>query len=217
MHGSSTACEVQQYTKAPNHPSSFANMAATLPTLRTTRLEMRPLGPEDKEFLFQLDSDPVVMKYIYTGKPLDRETSEMIHKHLVEIPASGPGFGCWVGVAGDDLVGWWVLAPSQTTDDPPQVNKERAEYGMRITPKFWGQGYAKEGSRAVLRHAFEDLAVKEVYGETMAVNAGSRATMAGCGLKHVRTFHNKYDDPPPGIEEGEVEYRITRDEWSALQ
>ena len=65
------------------------------------------------------------------------------------------------------------------------------------------------------KYALEDFGADELYGETMAVNAGSRATMAKCGLKHVRTWHNKYEDftPPAGIEEGEVEYRVTKEEW----
>lgn len=86
---------------------------------------------------------------------------------------------------------------------------------MRVAPKFWGKGYAKEGLRAMIKYTLEDFGAEEVYGETMAVNAGSRATMAKCGLKHVRTWHNKYEGftPAPGIEEGEVEYRMTRDEW----
>jgi RimJ/RimL family protein N-acetyltransferase len=52
-----------------------------------------------------------------------------------------------------------------------------------------------------------------VIGETMTVNAASRAVMAGCGLKHVDTVFNTYDTPPPGIEEGEVRYSISKDEW----
>jgi hypothetical protein len=41
--------------------------------------------------------------------------------------------------------------------------------------------------------------------------------MAGCGLRHVRTFHLAVDDPLPGTEHGEVEYAITRAEWLARQ
>ncbi|UZP32832.1 hypothetical protein NXS19_000648 [Fusarium pseudograminearum] len=81
----------------------------------------------------------------------------------------------------------------------PEVNKKRVEFGLRILPKFWGQGYAKEGSRAVVKHGLEDLNVEEVFGETMAVNQGSRVIMEKIGLKHVRTFYNKYDTPPPGL------------------
>jgi RimJ/RimL family protein N-acetyltransferase len=52
-----------------------------------------------------------------------------------------------------------------------------------------------------------------VIGETVTINKASQAVMAGCGLKHVETFFNKYDTPPPGIEEGEVRYLISRQEW----
>ncbi|KAF4472712.1 GNAT family acetyltransferase [Fusarium albosuccineum] len=185
-------------------------------TLRTARLELVPLSPDHGDYVYQLDSDAEVMKYIGYGKPLSASDSAIVHKLLLETATFGSGLGCWAGFAGDEFVGWWVLAPSQSSDTPPQVNKKRVEFGLRLLPKFWGRGYAKEGSRELVRHGLEDLDIEEVFGETMAVNEGSRAIMAKIGLRHVRTFHNKYDNPPPGIEEGEVEYRITRDEWAAL-
>lgn len=186
-------------------------------TLTTARLEMVPLGREHGDFLYQLDSNPDVMKYIGYGKPLTAEESGIVLNHLLDTAMPGSGLGTWAGFAGGEFVGWWVLAPSQSDDTPPKLLQERTIFGFRIAPNFWGKGFAKEGSRELLKHGFQDLGVKEVFGDTMAVNAGSRATMATCGLRHVRTFHNQYDNPPPGIEEGEVEYRITKDEWLALR
>ena len=49
----------------------------------------------------------------------------------------------------------------------------------------------------------------------MAVNAGSRGVLASVGLSFVRTFHEVFDDPVPGTEQGEVEYAVTRAEWRA--
>ncbi|OBT53568.1 hypothetical protein VE04_07160 [Pseudogymnoascus sp. 24MN13] len=192
----------------------------TLPqgTLRTARLELRPLGLEHEELTRQLDFDPDVMKYVLFGRALTLDESIETHKWLLNAATIVPGLGCWAGYVGDDFVGWWVLAPSQSNagqDGPPQYNRERAEFGWRLLPKFWRKGYAKEGSFELLRHAFQDLGLKEVGGDTMSVNAGSQATMASCGMKKVRTYYTKYDNPPPGIEDGEVEYVITKDEWKA--
>ncbi|KAE8329986.1 major facilitator superfamily domain-containing protein [Aspergillus sergii] len=184
--------------------------------LRTERLELVPLGPEHSDFTKMLDKDPQVMKYIGFGKPLDDEQAKEVHKWLLHAATLVPGFGCWVGFAGGEFVGWWVLAPCPSEGTPEQFRSDRSEFGYRLLPKFWRQGYAKEGSRELLRHAFQDLGLSEVFGETMAVNVASRAVMAACGLKHAYTFHNKYDTPPPGIEEGEVRYQITKDEWMAI-
>lgn len=71
-----------------------------------------------------------------------------------------------------------------------------------------GKGFAKEGAREMVRHAFRDLELAGLIGETMTVNAASRAVMAGSGLKHVDTFFVTYVTPPAGIEEGEVRYSI---------
>jgi RimJ/RimL family protein N-acetyltransferase len=63
------------------------------------------------------------------------------------------------------------------------------------------------------RHGFEDLGLRRIFAQTMAVNAGSRATTAAAGLTYVRAFHETHDDPVPGHEQGEVEYEIRRDTW----
>jgi RimJ/RimL family protein N-acetyltransferase len=190
-------------------------------TLHTQRLRLQPLGPEHKAALYNLDTNREVMRYIFTGNPLTAEESTMVFNHLLQIAETDDRLGCWVGYSGNQFVGWWVLAPSenkiesQDTETLPNTNSDRVEIGMRVAPNVWGQGYAKEGLQAMLKYCVEDLGAEEVYGETMAVNMGSRAAMAKCGLKHVRTWHNKYEDftPAPGIEEGEVEYRMTREEW----
>jgi RimJ/RimL family protein N-acetyltransferase len=85
--------------------------------------------------------------------------------------------------------------------------------GYRLRRSTWGKGYATEGSRALVRKAFEELAVQRVFAETMAVNLASRRVMEKAGLRFVRTFHLTWDDPIPGTEHGEVEYELTAADW----
>lgn len=37
--------------------------------------------------------------------------------------------------------------------------------------------------------------------------------MENAGLKCVRTFHPRWEDPLPGTEHSEVEYALTKDDW----
>lgn len=190
-------------------------------TLHTQRLKLQPLGPEHQNALYNLDTNRDVMRYIFTGNPLTKEQSTELFDELLRIAETDDRLGCWVGYSGNEFVGWWTLGPSviktegQDKEALPITSDKRVEIGMRVAPNVWRQGYAKEGLQAMLKYCMEDLGAEEVYGETMAVNMGSRNAMARSGLKHVRTWHNKYEDftPAPGIEEGEVEYRVTRGEW----
>lgn len=189
--------------------------------LNTQRLKLQPLGPEHKNALYDLDTNRDVMRYIFTGNPLTKEQSTELFDYMLEVAETDDKLGCWVGYSGNEFVGWWLLAPSESKTEGqdkealPTTSDKRVEIGMRVAPNVWGRGYAKEGLQAMLKYCVEDVGAEEVYGETMAVNMGSRNAMARCGLKHVRTWHNKYEDftPAPGIEEGEVEYRVTREEW----
>jgi RimJ/RimL family protein N-acetyltransferase len=92
-----------------------------------------------------------------------------------------------------------------------------AELGYRLCRSAWGRGLATEGSRALVRHAFDTVGVRRVWAETMAVNDRSRAVMAKAGLRYVRTFHLTFDDPIPGTEHGEVEYELRREDWPRVR
>lgn len=178
------------------------------PVLTTERLVLVPLGDEHVDLEIDLDSDPEVLRYLF---PRPRTADEVRARH-VERVAEGrevAGLGMWMGFltgAPQDatgFVGLFMLTP----------HGEEAELGYRIRRDRWRQGFAREGSLALLEHAFATVGLDRVVAQTMAVNAGSRAVMASVGLTFVRSFTEQFDDPVPGTEHGEVEYAVTRAEW----
>jgi RimJ/RimL family protein N-acetyltransferase len=184
----------------------------TQATLSTQRLHLRPLAPEHLDLEVALDSDPQVMRYLSAGRPRPYEDILRAHHRRLATAKANPGFGFWSGFVHETFVGWWLL---ETEFDDGIARPGEAEIGYRLLPGFWRQGLASEGAAELLRHAFTDLTVRRVFGQTMAVNEGSRATMSRIGLRQVRTFHQEWDEPIAGHELGEVEYAITRDEWLA--
>ena len=97
----------------------------------------------------------------------------------------------------------------------PEDADDEPELGYRLNAAAWGQGYATEGSRALIRKAFEAFGARRVHATTMAVNVGSWRVMEKAGLRHVRSFHQPWPDKIEGEEHGDVEYALTRDEWEA--
>jgi RimJ/RimL family protein N-acetyltransferase len=182
--------------------------------LTTDRLVLRRFTVADVDLLHELDADPAVMRLLTNGKPTPRRTvrDEILPKIINGYEAS-PAHGRWAAVerSTGDFLGWLALAR------PDDGDLSQADLGYRLRRAAWGQGYATEGSRALIRHAFTESGLWRVYADTMAVNSASRRVMEKAGLRYVRTFHLQFDDPIPGTELGEVEYAVTRDEWLAAQ
>ena len=178
------------------------------PVLTTERLRLEPLGDEHTELLVELDSDPEVMRFLL-GRASTREESLAWMPRRTRPEADERGIGYWVGRdAAGTFLGWWCLA---VDDDDPGT----AELGYRLHREAWDRGYATEGSRALLSHAFETLALPSVWAETMVVNTGSRAVMEKLGLRHVLTEVRSWDAPLPGWEQGEVRYVMTATDYRA--
>lgn len=89
------------------------------------------------------------------------------------------------------------------------------ELGYRLRRSAWGQGYATEGSRALVHRAFTELGVHNVVATTMSVNTGSRRVLEKAGLHHTRTVHLEWPEPLEGNEHGEVEYQLSRRDWAS--
>ncbi|MGA8117413.1 MAG: GNAT family N-acetyltransferase [Actinocatenispora sp.] len=180
-------------------------------TLRTGRIRLVPLSDEHLEHEVELDSDPQVMRYLGHGRARTRAEVEEYHRGRLAAAERVPGLGFWVGFVDGEFVGWWILEPPERADQGPVDGQ--AELGYRILRRHWRRGLASEGARELIRHGFEDLGLTRIFAETMAVNEGSRATMATVGMRHARTFHLDWDEPLAGSELGEVEYAISREEW----
>lgn len=179
-------------------------------TLRTDRLELVPLAEHHRPFLVDLNSDPVVHRFLFHRGLTAEETEERLHRALATA-ADADGLGQWIGSSGGEPIGLWMLQPPHGPSQPPVPGE--ADLGYRLPQRHWRHGYASEGARELVRHGFQDLGLTRIFAETMVVNQASRATMASVGLTFVRTFTEEFDVPIPGHEQGEVEYDITRDRW----
>jgi RimJ/RimL family protein N-acetyltransferase len=181
--------------------------------LQTPRLVLRQFTEDDVENLFELNSDPEVMRYLTGGRgtPRDEIRDEIIPFHL-EAYRRLDRLGTWAAesAATGEFLGWFHYRPVRGTGDLANI-----DLGYRLRRAAWGQGYATEGSRALVLMGFTELGVERVFGHTMAVNAGSRRVMEKCGLTLVRTTPYERTDPIEGGEHGEVEYALTRPGWEA--
>ena len=181
--------------------------------LETERLLLRRLTAADAGALVELDSDPAVMRFINGGRATTREEIErdILPAWLGQYERYA-GYGFWAAIekAGGSFVGWFHLRPR--ADDAP----DEPELGYRLRAASWGLGYATEGSRALVDRAFRELGAARVTAETMAVNTASRRVMEKAGLRYVRTFFADWPERIDGDEHGDVEYALTRAEWSQV-
>ncbi|GAA0399865.1 GNAT family N-acetyltransferase [Microbispora corallina] len=180
--------------------------------LETDRLRLRRFAETDLDDLAALDADPAVMRFLTGGRPIPREEVEgRILPRFLGYYERFSGLGYWAAEerATGAFLGWFEFRPLDE-DDPGVV-----ELGYRLNRAAWGKGYATEGSRALIDKGFAELGVRRVVAVTMAVNTASRRVMEKCGLRYVRTFHERWPDPIEGSEHGEVEYELVRADWAA--
>jgi RimJ/RimL family protein N-acetyltransferase len=189
----------------------------------TERLALRRFTPADAANLLSLDGDPLVMRFL-TGrtKSLAQIRDEVLPP-LAACHLRHPGFGYWAAEArgSAEFLGWFGLRPVTPTAAAmvhwPEADAQTgvAELGYRLRRSAWGHGYAAEGARALVRLAFTELGAREIVATTMAVNTGSRRVLAKAGLRYLRTVDLDWADPLDGNEHGDVEYRLTREDWIA--
>ena len=178
--------------------------------LETRRLVLRRFSMADADNLVCLDADPDVMRFVTGGVPTSRDEieNEFLPAFLGYYERY-EGFGFWAVIekATGEFLGWFHFRPREDAA-PGEV-----ELGYRLCKSAWGNGYATEGSRALIGKGFTEFGVQRVVAETMAVNKASRRVMEKAGLKLVRTFHEPWPYPIDGSEFGDVEYALDKADW----
>ncbi len=134
--------------------------------LETERLVLRSFRVGDLDAYARMTADPEVMRYIGDGRTLDRaETWRSVAYFLGHWQLRGFGIFAAEEKATGALVGRIGL---YQPEDWPGL-----EVGWLLARERWGRGYATEGGRACLRHAFEALGADHVISVIHPDNAAS--------------------------------------------
>lgn len=186
---------------------------ATTPlvSLRTERLLLRPWRDGDRGPFAAMNADPRVMEWFPAVNT--REESDRFFERIVT-RMEQQGFGLWAvevpGVAA--FIGFIGLNSADAVLGRPVL-----EVGWRLAAEHWGRGYATEGARASLAHAFESLGQDEVVSFTTTRNERSRHVMEKLGM--TRRPADDFDHPGVPVSwlgRRHVLYRITRQRWRSV-
>ena len=183
-------------------------MTAVIVTLRTERLLLRPWRDSDRAPFAAMNADPKVMEHFPAVSTRD-ESNAAVDRIVARMTAQG--FGLWAVEVPDaaDFIGFIGLSPADAVLGRPVL-----EIGWRLAAQHWGRGYATEGARASLAHAFNALGREEVVSFTTTRNARSRHVMEKLGM--IRRPEDDFDHPrvpPTWPGRRHVLYRITEEQW----
>ena len=117
------------------------------------------------------------MRYIGDGSVGTRASVAAALARAAKHYRNYPGLGVWPAQerSSGRFVGWFCLKYV-----PKSVE---VEVGYRLLPDAWCQGYATEGTRALLRYGFDDLGLDRIIGITHPDNLASQRVLLKAGLR----------------------------------
>lgn len=144
----------------------------------SNRLGFRKLQDTDLDFLFQLDSDPEVIRYVDGRHPKTIDEVRATLTRVMAKYAEWGAFGVWVAEvkAASDPIGWFALKPLPGFPD--------IELGYRLLRKNWNHGFATEGGRRLVDLGFDHLGLREIAAITDPDNAASQKVLMKLGFTH---------------------------------
>lgn len=168
--------------------------------LQTERLTIRPMRDEDAFHLFELNSNPEVVKYTGDVVTLNLADAQRILTQLVYPQFQQYQMGRFTVLLKDNTyLGWCGLKFFP--------EKGEVDLGYRLLQRFWGQGYATEASRACLDYGFRELHLKKIMARAMPENLASIKVLQKLQMSF------KGMDADPSYPRGFVRYEITKEEY----
>jgi ribosomal-protein-alanine N-acetyltransferase len=142
----------------------------TISAIETERLILRGPVSADTEPLAAFIADPAFSRYIpkAPGNRTPRERAERLigiyQQRWEEHPPSAMGWaavrkadGQFIGICGVEVV--------------PDAHEGELDY--RVGPLYWGQGFATEAARAIVRFGFEHTAWERIVAAVVPANVAS--------------------------------------------
>ena len=153
----------------------------------TDRMHLKRFNKNHCDLIYQLDSDPDVMKYITLGIPRTKiEAQQYLINRIMKSYNKGDAFGIFAAYLNstNEYIGWFLF----------ELDKEFSnaiEIGWRLKKEFWGNGYATEMAVCLVEKA--KSMNKDIVARTIIENKASIRVMEKAGLKFVEEFWGDYN------------------------
>lgn len=178
----------------------------SLPRLVGARLALRPLRDGDVPSLFEVFSDPEVMRF-WSSPPLAGEDGarallDDIRAHFARRTLFQWGIA---RLADDQIIGTTTIF---------QIDEEhrRGEIGFAIARSQWGHGYASEAVTLLIRFAFERLGLHRLEADPDPQNLASIRVLEKQGFKYEGRLRERYF--LDGAPQDAAYYGLLRHEWT---
>lgn len=138
---------------------------------------MRWASEDDVDALYEIFSDPHVMRYWSSGPLQNREAAAAMQREIVQHNLS-------------DTQMKWGLALRETnkligtvTLFNLSISNGRAEIGYAMGSAYWGKGYMNEALKALIVHAFDVMNFRRLEADVDPRNDASIRTLERLGFQ----------------------------------
>ncbi|WP_405293436.1 GNAT family N-acetyltransferase [Methanobrevibacter sp.] len=150
--------------------------------LKTPNLTLRPWREEDAECLYYFAKSPNIGPI--AGWPPHESVEDSLNiirtvfakKETYAIIRDDIPIGCVGLLIHPDGNHWW--------------GEGSAELGYWIGEKYQGNGYATEASKALIKRAFDDLGIEQIYASYRVENTPSKKVLEKLGFSYHAQLNN---------------------------
>ena len=192
----------------PHHPSVKSRLmnSQTLPVITTPRVVLRWISEDDIDCLFEVFSDPQVMRYWSSGPLANREAAAEMQREIA------------AGNHNNTMMKWGLALRESNrvigtaTLFNLNLDNDRAELGYAMGRAHWGKGYMNEALRALVSYAFDVMNLRRLEADVDPRNAASIRTLERLGFQREGFLRERWHV------EGEIQdalfYGLLRREWN---
>jgi ribosomal-protein-alanine N-acetyltransferase len=177
----------------------------TLPVITASRVILRWISEDDIDGLFEVFSDPKVMRYWSSGPLTKREAAAELQREIAGSNENNSMFKWGLALRDSNtLIG-------TTTLFNLNLDNGRAEIGYAMASAHWGKGYMNEALQALVSHAFEVMNLRRLEADVDPRNAASIRTLERLGFQREGFLRERWHV------NGEIQdaffYGLLRREW----
>ncbi len=157
--------------------------------LTTERLVYREFSESDWGAVWEYQNDPLYLRYSPYGDPTPEETRTFVQMFLDQQRQTPRLKFQFVLVRKTDRTERLIGNCGIRVNEPEQ---REANIGYELDSRYWGNGYATEAAREMLRYGFEELEMHRIWAACLFENIESARVLERIGMRREALFREKH-------------------------